>query len=443
MMKTHPVFPFKITDWCCNHIWVHKQPLFLWQIALAIKIFGANILGLRLPSILMSVISVFLIRSIALNWLKSYSAAFIAALLFTFLNYQIELSIGHYSVDHNDTAFTFYITCAIWGILRYHKSSNKVKWAILVGVFSGLAVLNKWLVGLLPLGGFAYLLLLESNWNFYQLKWKHLITGITSAILIFAPWQLFIIYKYPTESAASFAHNRLHISETIGEHYGSIFFYFEWLNNHYSPVLIPFLLIGLILLLLSKDMNRKLTWPLLAMTIVVYAFFSIFVKTKMPAFTFPVYSIILSLIAYGVIRTYNLLLFKIKLNTGHYILKFIQVIGLCLLAIVALKPESAIKYRTEPDLIRKAKIHNTKIYRTLDPKYLDNYIILNCKSFEDVELMYWQNVDAYHWWPEKKDLDSLQNLGYKFACFKSHTNQQLPQYIFDNKDILIIDKELK
>ena len=69
--------------------------------------------------------------------------------------------------------------------------------------------------------------------------------------------------------------------------------------------------------------------------------------------------------------------------------------------------------------------------------------MINCKSFEDVELMFYQNVNAYHWFPEEKVLDSLQALGYKFAAFKSHTDQYLPEYITKDTTILIINQELR
>ena len=40
-------------NWICADIWLHKQPLFLWQIALSFKLFGVSLFALRLPSVLM------------------------------------------------------------------------------------------------------------------------------------------------------------------------------------------------------------------------------------------------------------------------------------------------------------------------------------------------------------------------------------------------------
>ena len=50
----NPLLPPVGDDWSQMHVWLHKQPLFLWQMALSIKLFGANETAVRLPSILLS-----------------------------------------------------------------------------------------------------------------------------------------------------------------------------------------------------------------------------------------------------------------------------------------------------------------------------------------------------------------------------------------------------
>ena len=42
MLIKNPLFPYHYGDWWNCHIWVHKQPLFLWQMALSMKIFGVS-----------------------------------------------------------------------------------------------------------------------------------------------------------------------------------------------------------------------------------------------------------------------------------------------------------------------------------------------------------------------------------------------------------------
>ena len=49
----NPVLSYDYKQWAGNHIWVHKQPATLWGIALSMKVFGANVFAVRLPSVLM------------------------------------------------------------------------------------------------------------------------------------------------------------------------------------------------------------------------------------------------------------------------------------------------------------------------------------------------------------------------------------------------------
>ncbi len=65
MLHVDPVISsYDFTAWCCNHVWLHKQPLFLWQMALSLKIFGVSEWALRIPSVLMSALLVFPIFNI-------------------------------------------------------------------------------------------------------------------------------------------------------------------------------------------------------------------------------------------------------------------------------------------------------------------------------------------------------------------------------------------
>ena len=57
------LIPYDYTNWTGNHVWLHKQPLFLWQIALSLKLFGINEFAVRIPSvIMMSIIPLLIYR---------------------------------------------------------------------------------------------------------------------------------------------------------------------------------------------------------------------------------------------------------------------------------------------------------------------------------------------------------------------------------------------
>lgn len=436
MLRLDPIMAFKIEDWCCNHIWVHKQPLFLWQMALSMKLFGVNEVAMRLPSVIMGTISIYFVYDLANRWIKNIDISFVGALLFAVSNYQLELTSGRFPLEQNDVAFAFYVTASIWAFVRYLQSGRTFKWAIFIGIFVGCAVLNKWLTGILIYGGWGLYELLSIKGKIHFKPWKLFVVSVFTSLLVFVPWQLYIMHYFPAESSVMYKHNSKHIFEALDGNGGTIWFHFAEMSNLYGIHLLLFILLGANAILSDKQVDKKLSGSLIAMVLVIYSFFSFVVKTKMPAFTFPVNSIIWILIASGIITSFV----RVSNEQKPYIL----ILWIVLASTITLKPWEISDKRSHDNQPRNAKIHNTQIFKKLDVTgKLKNSVILNCKSFEDVELMFYKDVNAYHWFPDESTLDSLMKKGHTFAAFQSHHNQQLPDYIQHNPAIKIINEALE
>src|ERR1041385_7988788 len=131
----HPLMPTLYDDpvvnmpydrWDRFHIWVHKQPLFLWEIMLSYKIFGVNEFALRLPS----AISATLLVAAAYRSgkiLRGHAAGYYTALLIATSFCVTELVDGRRGLDHNDLAFMCWISFSIWAWLEY-RASGKKRW---------------------------------------------------------------------------------------------------------------------------------------------------------------------------------------------------------------------------------------------------------------------------------------------------------------------------
>lgn len=65
MLHANPLLPYSSTEWCCTHVWLHKLPLFLWQMALSMKLFAVSEIALRLPSVLQGSLMILLIYRLA------------------------------------------------------------------------------------------------------------------------------------------------------------------------------------------------------------------------------------------------------------------------------------------------------------------------------------------------------------------------------------------
>jgi 4-amino-4-deoxy-L-arabinose transferase-like glycosyltransferase len=124
MLILNPILAQSPYDWGSLHIWVHKQPLFLWQMAISMKIFGVTPFAMRLPSAMMGCIMVWLIYDIARKWISNETIAYIAAFIASFSFYSLELTSGRLSLEHNDLAFTFYVTCSLWAFTRYVQTGG-------------------------------------------------------------------------------------------------------------------------------------------------------------------------------------------------------------------------------------------------------------------------------------------------------------------------------
>jgi hypothetical protein len=109
-----------------------------------------------------------------------------------------------------------------------------------------------------------------------------------------------------------------------------------------------------------------------------------------------------------------------------------------------LKPGEITQQRSDRNTWRNNKINNAEIFKHLEDSIIQDRVILNCRPYENIELMFYKDVLAYHWYPEARILDSLQDKGYKFAAFEFHNDpQQLPAYITGDSTITILDKGLK
>ncbi len=67
-------------NWLSNSTWLHKQPLFMWQMAISMKCFGANFLAVRIPSILLHAFTTLFVFSIARRMLKEFLATIVVVL---------------------------------------------------------------------------------------------------------------------------------------------------------------------------------------------------------------------------------------------------------------------------------------------------------------------------------------------------------------------------
>lgn len=445
MLRVNPILPYEIERWTQSHIWLHKQPLFMWQMALSMKLFGVNEIAMRLPSAIMGTISIKLVYDIAKFWLNDKQVAFLAGLYICCSFYQLELTSGRLGLEQNDAAFTFYITAAIWALTRYIKHETKIRWSIIIGIFVGLAILCKWLTALIVIGGWGLVVLSDTEKRKTWTSYFHIVLGVLAAVIIASPWQIYILNAFPYESQYNYELNTKHIGHVMGPFKDDPYFYIQFFETHYGFPMAQFLfLIGLAYCIFKKNVNKQLSVAFIGMLLVMYGFFSIIVATKMPSFTFPVSSIIMILIAFGLLQSFRYLFLGLKRLSP--IIKWPALLYIPFAIFIfynALQPKNIASFRSIQMENRNAKIHNASIFKNLPEEITKDRIIFNCKPAQDSELMFYQDVIAYEWFPDSLVLDSIKAQGYQLAFFKNHHNQNLPSFIVKDSTNIVIQKQIR
>lgn len=439
----HPFSPMLYQDnivpghdysaWPASAIWLHKQPLFLWQIALSFKIFGVSLLSLRLPSVIMCTLMIPLGYRIAKLLTNDYKTAYFTAVAIACSWYLILLTSGIESTDHNDVCFVFYVTASVWAFIEYeHRDNHKYCWAILVGLLAGAAVLTKWMPGLLVYLCWGIYLLSEKGFKIKEWNLQHLIVALVVTTAVVLPWQLFILKQFPDMARQELLYNFKHFNNEIELHNEPALYFLQILPMQYvghgyrahkvgfqwnteTIIIYCVLVFGLVLLLRNmKKRSHRITT--IACLLFVYLFFSI-AKTKMPSFTFIVCIIwfmsLGSFVGWVVERVHgwvrqpairSLLLAIIVFGTAFYQLNFPN-------------------YRKmQFSWVTDKMMYNQKVFESWKDKTPEGCYIFNVNAANDhftyllnAPAMFFSGRECYPELPLYDDLKALQAKGIKIA----------------------------
>lgn len=275
-----PILAYNYQDWYSNHIWLHKQPLFLWQMMLSMKVFGINEVAIRVPDLLLGTLLIAVIYDMG-RQVFSKEAGLIAAMLYSAYGPLLELSSGFGNTDHNDVIFCCYVTLSLYCWIRYEKK-GAIQYIILMGICCGLAVLTKWLTGLVAFAGLGFYHLFVTRDFFSRRTIGPFLLSVLVCAAVFVPWQIYILQHYPLEARFEYRYNSLHFSQVLEGKAAPWWFHLGLLRNHYKGLqwLMPFACI----IVLTHYRKYAVASGLLFIVVLVYAFFSV-AATKMFSFT--------------------------------------------------------------------------------------------------------------------------------------------------------------
>jgi 4-amino-4-deoxy-L-arabinose transferase len=442
-LMNHPLMPTLYDDpvvdmlydrWDRWHVWLHKQPLFLWQIALSFKLFGISEFTLRLPNIVLSTVLV-MITYRSGRLLVNHKVGFLAGTLLLSTMYITELVAGRQSLEHNDIAFLAYVSLSIWSFIEYYYSNNK-RWIILIGLFSGMAILCKWLVGLLVYLGWFILRVQQKKYSLPANK--DLITAFLITVIIAAPWQILTFLWYPSEAAHALEYNSLHFTVPIEGHRGDFWYHFDVFNTIYGRVA-SFLIVPSFYVLMKWCNDKKLYFSLLGMVLAVFLFFSL-AATKMPSFTLAVAMLVF--IAFAALF-YGILEFIAKYVKSKGLKVFIFIASVLIITLLKYDIEVIQENHTlwkESNTHTRMMMHNKAVFQSLELPA--NTVLFNVRGRHYIEAMFYTGLPAYSFLPSIEQYEDMKSKNRKIAVFKP-VNLELPIYLADDTEVITIDTELQ
>ncbi|MCC7303738.1 MAG: glycosyltransferase family 39 protein [Bacteroidia bacterium] len=421
----NPIVPMAYDRWDRYYIWLHKEPLFLWQIALSFKIFGINEFAVRIPSAVLAFFTgMAIFRSGVI--IGNFRVGYIGLFLFVTTGFIYRLVSGRLTLEHNDIAFMGYVSLSYWSFLEYTNRRSS-KWIILIGLFAGLGVLCKWLVGLsVYLMWFIYILKTDGA-KIRNAVPKLKAFGI-STILI-STWLLYAFIHYPAELARSMKHHSDHLFIAVDGHTGTWTYHFERIYELFN------LSWGLVVLSIVCAFyfmkNNNVFWPLLAVIISVYLLFTV-AETKMPAFT-----IILILPIYLLLSVTLDKLISLWDGGRQKVVATIVGFGMLTLVFSRLDISAVLKdyaINSEGNYYSWSLMHNRKIFKDL--RLTNNTVLFNVKGRHYIEAMFYTDKPAYNFIPSEEQVQKVIAEGHSIAIFVN-PGDTLPEYIMKANPVML------
>ncbi|MEM6265383.1 MAG: hypothetical protein AAGI38_22970, partial [Bacteroidota bacterium] len=345
------------------------------------------------------------------------------------------LIAGRKAVEHNDVAFLAYVSLSIWSFTEYHYSQKKY-WIYLIGLFSGMAILCKWLVGLLVYFGWFVLKIMQRK--FRPSENVDLLISLIVTLVVALPWQILIFSWYPVEAAGEYTYNALHFTVALEGHGGDCWYHLNKFNLIYGAAA-PFLVVPAFFVLHRKMNDRDLFFSLLSMVGIVYLFFSL-AATKMSSFTLVASMIVF--ISFGAlfnhITDYVDRSIKKKWTTR-------AITGLFILLLVAFRfdieylQEKHTKWRKDNKYSRMLA-HNKEIFESL--QLPPHTVLFNVKGRHYVEAMFYTGLTAYHFIPTLEQYENLKEKDRGIAIFDPGKSK-MPAYLKNDTTVIVIKERLR
>ncbi|MBL1179745.1 MAG: phospholipid carrier-dependent glycosyltransferase [Bacteroidetes bacterium] len=415
----NPILPYNNENWTENHIWLSKPILPLWFLSASIYFFGNSEWSIRIPSLILSVLSVWLTFLIAKSIFNNIKIAWLASFFHAIHGLLIEVASGKISSDHIETAFLFFTEASVWFALLTIKNEKKhPSYAILCGITIGLAVMSKYLPGLLVLLIYPVLAFSHNKESFRKITLNYLFMMLSTG-LVCLPWFIYCFNAFPKESQTIVYALIFPMQNIVQNHSGPWWYYIEQIRIIFGELIyIP--LIWLVYIIFH---NKKITLQSVLLLLWIIIPLIVFSLSSTKRFTY----ILISSPAFFILTSFFFFcLVKELKKIENRIYKALILITLFLVLVLP------IRYSVER-LKPFSKDHTLPLW-TVQLKQLNKFEIANGVLFNyerPIEAMFYTDLTVYSQLPDKFYLDSLVAKGYQIMI---NNTASLPESLMHNKN---------
>ncbi len=187
---------YLVQRWFTNKEWFEKPPLFMWFMAFFMEILDVNSWSARLPSAIagfLTVLVTYFLGKKLYNRTVGFISAFVLLTTIQFLYYS--------RTAMTDVTTTLFITLALYFYWVANARKNLIFWLI-AGVFTGLGVMTKGVVGLIPFMVIAIYEIYQLKNNITSLSKERVISYLSmfgACLLVFMPWHMLMYFRFGNE----------------------------------------------------------------------------------------------------------------------------------------------------------------------------------------------------------------------------------------------------
>lgn len=310
-------------QWTETTLWLHKPPLFLWQMAVSIGLIGPEPWAVRLPSALWTTALVPVTYSMARLITGNTTIAFMAAALTACAFFYQEIVSGALNTDHNDAIFISLVACSWWAWLEHQRSPTR-RWFILVGLFSAAAVLTKWYLGFSVFLPWALVLLADRR---ARPSIRPFLFALILPLCAAASWIGYCTIRFPEASDMQWSLLAPQFTAALEGHPGPWSYHLDIIHELLPPLSTFILAAALLFLVLRSTLEHRIF--LASLILGIHLLFGL-ASTKMPSYTMPLLPLYLIAMAH--------LVYRLALAIGAGTRPWLQGLVISIVAVLMLAP---------------------------------------------------------------------------------------------------------